>query len=348
MISSLLSTTGLLLATGASVGNVSFDVVAKRAFSCGNFLRTTLRIRVLVAALLSVVMFGLWLRPSSRSSIVLFRDGFAGLLHGGVLPVLFLSTGMVTVSILLYYRSLQIAPLSITAPLFGLTPVFILITGFLIFRQIPSGRVIAGVCCVCLGSLLAQWNPSMRSPAAAIASMLREKGVRTMLGACFLLSITNLLDKWLVMRLDVLSYAWLYLVLCALFTSCLVLVARPGGSSAPPARKWIVLASLIDATVLLLHFASLQYIDAVVTISIKRSGMLLSVLAGAVFFGERHTRQRLAAAAIVLMGVFTMYFDLPPLALGALSIAAILCAVVALRASRLPVVSNPELRSTVS
>ncbi len=125
---------------------------------------------------------------------------------------------------MLYYRSLQVAPLSITAPLFGLTPVFLLFTGFVIFHQIPSVRL------TCRGLLHPSglrfwriWSPSGRPFATAtLTCFLREKGVAPMLSATFLLAITNLLDKWLVMRLDVFSYAWLYVVLCAFFTGCLV------------------------------------------------------------------------------------------------------------------------------
>ena len=305
-----LSSTGLFLATAASVGNVGFDVAAKRALGGNSFLHNTLRIRALVALLLTVVLAGLWFHTSTRSSLSLFRLGFYGLAHEGILPVLLLSTGLVTAAILLYYRSLQVAPLSVTAPLFGLTPVFLLAAGFLIFRQIPTLRLVAGVVCILFGSILAHWTPSRRSFTAACSHFLREKGIAPMLGACVLLSITNLLDRWLVLRLDVLSYAWLYVVLCALFTWVLVLVVRPAPLLAQSPRGWIALAGFIDTVVLLLHFASLQYVDAVVTIAIKRSGMLLSVIAGAYFFQERNGRQRLAAAFVVMMGVLTMYFDL--------------------------------------
>jgi bacterial/archaeal transporter family protein len=311
-----LNSTGLFFATAASINNVGFDVAAKRALSGRNFLQTTLRIRALVAVLLSFVILGLWFHRSTRSSLVLFRYGFFGLLHAGIVPVLLLSTGMVTVSIFLYYRSLQIAPISLVAPLFGFTPVFLLISGFVIFRHLPSLQVIAGVLCILLGSVQAHWRPSMRSPGAALSGFLREKGVGTMLCACLLLSVTNLLDKWLVMRLDVLTYAWLYVVLCAVFTAGLVFALRPGKSAYVPAKRWIVVASVLDTTVLLLHFASLQYIDAVVTIAIKRSGMLLSVLAGSFFFQEKALGQRLAAALVVLIGVFMMYLQLRPWQLG--------------------------------
>jgi bacterial/archaeal transporter family protein len=336
MAAGAISTIGLLLATAASVGNVGFDVAAKRALAGNSFLHTSLKIRATVAVLLSIVLAVLWFRASSRSSVALFHFSIPALIHGGVLAILLLSTGLVTVSILLYYRSLQVAPISVTAPLFGLTPIFLLLTGFMIFRQIPSARVVAGVVCILAGSLLAHWGPGRGSIFGTVVHFMREDGVAPMLGACLLLSITNLLDKWLVMRLDVLSYAWLYVVLCALFTWALLLVMRPdqGSISGDVSGRWILLAGLIDGAVLLLHFGSLRYIDPVVTIAIKRSGMLLSVLAGAYFFHEQRSRQRLAAAFVVLMGVFSMYFTLRSWVLALVFAAALVGAIVAIAASR--------------
>jgi len=305
-----LSSLGLFFATTASIANVGFDVAAKRALTGRNFLQTTAWIRITVAGLLSLLLTGFWLHATTRSSLALVRLGLFGTLHGEILPVLLLSTGLVTASILLYYRSLQVGSISVIAPLFGFTPVFMLGTGYLFFHHLPSVRVIAGVFLIPLGSLQAHWKSTTRSPATAIVTFLREKGVGTMLTACVLLSVTNLLDKWLVTHMDALSYAWLYAVMCALFTSCLLLIPGHGGFSPAGNRRRILLASLLDTTVLLLHFASLQYMDAVVTVAIKRSGMVLSVVAGSFFFGERNTQQRLAAASVVLMGVLLMYFDL--------------------------------------
>lgn len=80
-----------------------------------------------------------------------------------------------------------------------------------------------------------------------------------------------------------------------------------------------------------------------VTIAVKRSGMLLSVLAGAYFFHEQRSRQRLAAALVVLMGVFTMYFNLRPWALGLVFAVAAVSAIVASRTARMEAIADAEL-----
>lgn len=309
------TTIGLLYATAASVVNVGFEVAGKRALAGGSFLQSTLRLRALVAVLFTAVVVALACYPPTRASLTLFHPIASGLLHGNVLAVLLLSTGMVTVSILLYYHSLQVAPISLIAPLFGITPVFLLINGFIIFHRIPSFQVSVGVIFILVGTVLAHWTGTLRNPVSAFLVFLHMPGISTMLLSCLLLSCTNLLDQWLVLRLDVVTYAWLYAALCSLFMLVLVLVLRPRSYPNNSARGWILLAAILDASVLLLHFASLQYVDAVVTIAIKRSGMLVSVLAGSLFFQEKAISQRLSAAFVVVAGVLMMYFHFTPWAL---------------------------------
>ena len=334
MKSEPISSTGLLLATAASVGNVGFDVTAKKALQGSDFLRSSLKIRSLVAVLLSLIMLGLWLYPPTRNSIAIFRVGIVGLLPGIVLPVLLLSMAMVTTMMLLYYRALQTAPLSVISPLYALTPIFLLLNGYLLFRHKPSLQVLGGVLCIVAGSLQAHWRPHLRSPLATARAFLNEKGVRLMLAACLLASVTNLLDQWLVRHMDVLSYAWLYVVICAICTAGLLLIVRPPRGATNPPTRLLLLASVIDTTVMLLHFGSLNYVDVVVTIAIKRSGMLLSVLAGAYLFKEQRGWQRFSAATVVLMGVLIMYFDLTSWKFLLVCALAVISSVVAIRSAK--------------
>lgn len=337
-----LSNAGLTLAAAASIMNVALDIAVKNALRGRSFLQTTVRIRAVVAIALTLVLGGCWQLSTMGHLPAAFRPAFSALLNGKTIAVLLLSTGLVTVSILLYYRSLQTAPLSITAPMFGFTPVFILVMGFLLFHHLPSVRVIAGVFCILLGSLQAHWTPALRSARTAWNAFLRERGVRLMLIACVLLSITNLLDQRLVARLNVLTYAWLYSVLCAAFTSLLL----PGRRTEAKVRRgwrWILIAAAVDTTALLLQFASLQYVDVVVTIAIKRSGMLLSVAAGSILFKEARGRQRLAAAVPVVIGVLMIYFDLRHWVLFAACSIAALASAAAFRIARQTPLAEADL-----
>ncbi len=73
------------------------------------------------------------------------------------------------------------------------------------------------------------------------------------------------------------------------------------------APKWIILAGVLYALTQLLQFTSHRYIDVVLTITIKRAGIILSVIAGWLIFKEKHIEDRLVAATAMLCGVVLIY-----------------------------------------
>jgi drug/metabolite transporter (DMT)-like permease len=300
-------TRGLLLATAASISNAGFELSGKRALGGGQFFSTVFWIRAGVALTFTFVMAAAWLHDPSH--VWLFRVGWMGLVRQGLLSPLLLSTFLVAVSNLLYYRALQIAPLSQTIPLFGFTPVFLLITGYLFFSNVPTSGVMLGVALIVLGTVMLHWNGGA---AGALRALAASAGARLMLLSSLLLAVTNHLDQVLVMKMDALSYSWAYSMLCAVFALAFLLGSRGRGRQAMPVRpRWIALAAVVDAVMLLLQMASLKYIDVVVTIALKRSGMILSVLGGWLIFREKMGPQRLIAASVVLTGALMMYLDFP-------------------------------------
>jgi len=78
--------------------------------------------------------------------------------------------------------------------------------------------------------------------------------------------------------------------------------------------KWIALAGLFDAVSLLFQLASYAYIPVVITVSIKRAGIVLSVFAGWLFFREREITDQLIAASVMFCGVLILYLKVTPVA----------------------------------
>ncbi len=74
--------------------------------------------------------------------------------------------------------------------------------------------------------------------------------------------------------------------------------------------RWIVLAGLFDAVSLLFQLASYAYIPVVITVSIKRAGIVLSVFAGWLFFRERGITDQVIAASVMFCGVLVLYLPL--------------------------------------
>jgi len=74
--------------------------------------------------------------------------------------------------------------------------------------------------------------------------------------------------------------------------------------------KWVSLAGLSDAVSLLFQLASYSFLAVVITVSIKRAGIILAVAAGWLFFHEREITDKLIATAIMFCGVLILYLPL--------------------------------------
>ena len=146
---------------------------------------------------------------------------------------------------------------------------------------------------------------------APIKAVIREKGSRYMLLVSFLFSITNPLDKKLVVMSDVFTEAVSYgLGLCVTFF-LLGKIQRADFRAAIRSNvKWVSLAGLSDAVSLLFQLASYSFLAVVITVSIKRAGIILAVAAGWLFFHEREITDKLIATAIMFCGVLILYLPL--------------------------------------
>ena len=98
--------------------------------------------------------------------------------------------------------------------------------------------------------------------------------------------------------------------------------------------RWIVLAGLFDAVSLLFQLASYAYIPVVITVSIKRAGIVLSVLAGWLFFREREITDQVIAASVMFCGVLILYLKVTPVEAFAMVAATLAGMSIALYATR--------------
>lgn len=307
-------TIGLMLATATSLSNVVMDVTRKKALSDHDLLRTTFWIRFTVAAALTAVLAVRWwsgVVPAIHPDVSAASFSIGASPRISYLVYLLVDTALVAFSVLLYYRAVQVSPLSLTIPFLAFTPVFLLLTGNVMLGEIPPLLKSEGVIFVVLGSLLMHREAFRAGIFEPFKAVLRERGSRYMLAVSFILSLTNPLDKKLVMMSDAFSYGWAYAIMLLLFFGIPLLMRRGApGSVAPLAIKWIPLAGLSDALTLLLQFESHNYIDVVITISLKRAGIILAVLAGWLIFHERQIADRLIASAVMLVGAVMIYLPL--------------------------------------
>jgi drug/metabolite transporter (DMT)-like permease len=304
-----------MLAAAMSVTNVFTDVARKHALEKRDLIPATFWIRVAVTV---VFLIALAARIAGGASIKI-RDsgplfGIAAL-HPAPVPAflvyLVVDVSLITIVMWLYFRALQISPLSMCVPFLAFTPVFLIPSGYVLLGELPAPLKSLGVVLIVVGSLVMHRRLFAIGWTAPFKAVIREKGSRYMLLVSFIFSITNPLDKKLVVMSDVVTEAVAYgLGLCVSFFLLGKLQRADFGAAIRSNIKWVSLAGLSDAVSLLFQLASYTYLAVVITVSIKRAGIVLAVIAGWLFFRERGITDKLIATAVMFCGVLILYLPL--------------------------------------
>jgi uncharacterized membrane protein len=264
--------------------------------------------------------------------------GMAGL-HLEPLPTylvyLLLDVILVSVCNLLYFKALQVSPMSLCVPFLAFTPVFLIPTGYVMLGELPPAMKLLGVGLIVVGSLVMHWRLFAQDWLAPLRAIVRERGSRYMLMVALLFSITNPLDKKLVQMSDIYTLAFSYGTGMCVFFWLLALARREAvGAALRGNVKWTGTAGLAEGISVLLQFASYAFIDVVIAISIKRAGIVLSVFSGWLFFRERGITDKLIAASVMFAGVLILYLPLTAAQTAVVAAAALAAMAVALYLAR--------------
>ncbi|MCG3162043.1 MAG: hypothetical protein JMDDDDMK_03271 [Acidobacteria bacterium] len=345
-----LSTIGLLMAGATSVSNVVKDISAKKVVDHHELIASTFWIRFFAALAFIIALGG----RALMGTVPHFRSdggelfGIDGL-HLGPAPtyLIYLSIEvlMVAASTLLYFRAMQVTPISLCMPYISFTPVFLIVTGNVILGELPAAEKLVGVVMIFIGSIAMHRLLFANGWFEPIKAIWRERGCFYMLLVGFINSITNPIDKQLVLMTDAFTQSCAFGAgMCVLFTLLLFARKADAGKVIRSVPFWAALAGTLEAVALIFQLSSHNYIDVVITISVKRAGIILVVLLGWLVFKEKGIGDKLIASLVMLVGVLIIYLPVT-LAQGALiAVAALMAMFVAFYLTRPKV----EVETTVS
>ena len=312
-----MSAIGLLIAAVMSCTNVFMEVARKRALYHRLVAPTTFWCHVFDFLVFAIAFT---IRIAGGANVVIQDGGnLFGIPSWHLAPVptyivyLLLDLFLLATANLLFFLALKYSPLSLCVPLLAFTSVLLIPTGLVVLGELPPLVKLLGVILIVLGSLVMHRRQATDTWAAPLKALATEKGSRYMLLVALLLAVTSPLDKKLVLMSDIYTQSLLYGLGMCLFFCILAFVRRePFGPSLCGNLWWIGLAGSLDAISLLLQFASYHYIDVVVSVSIKRAGIVLSVFFGWLFFRERGILDRTIGASVMFIGVLVLYLPLTP------------------------------------
>jgi len=184
----------LVLGLGAALGDSGADAVTKRFFS--HLPSYGMALARLLCAVPFLVLAALFIRPPTLGSTF-------WLVLAAMLP-------LEAVATLFYMRALKVCHLSLCIPFLAFTPVFLILTGWVILGEGLNRWGVMGTLLIAAGSYILSLNPGHFSLLAPLLALVRESGARLMLGAAALYSGTAALYKLAVLHSDPVFFGIVY------------------------------------------------------------------------------------------------------------------------------------------
>lgn len=281
----------LPLGLSAALGDSGADVVTKRSFS--HLPPYGMALARLFAAVPFLALAALFIQVPALS-------GTFWVIVAAMLPLEVTAT-------LLYMRGLKASHLSLCVPLLAFTPVFMILTGWLLLGEGLNPWGIGGILLVAAGSYLLGLgvdNSGGTGFLAPIKALAREGGARDMLIVAAIYSLTASLFKLAVLHSSPFFFGVAYPLAFILLMS--LGFPRSRGQLGPAIRPrygwWLVMGFGFALSCISLA-VGIELAPASYLIAVKRMSLLLSVTLGGLWLKERPFLPRLAAAGLMCCGV---------------------------------------------
>jgi uncharacterized membrane protein len=205
---------------------------------------------------------------------------------------------------LLYMRAIKLSDLSLTIPMVTFTPLFLLITSPLIVNEFPGIFGIIGIFLIVAGSYMLNFREKSKGYMAPFKALLNEKGPRLMLLVAFIWSITSNIDKIGIQNSS--EFFWPVAINAFItlgFIPVVLLKSKKINQQIKKNYKVLFGIGFFHGLMIVVHMIAVSMTLVAYVISIKRTGAIMSVLFGALFFKEKGLKQRLTGSIIMIAGV---------------------------------------------
>ena len=208
------------------------------------------------------------------------------------------------IALILYIKAIKHSPLSLAIPFISFTPVFLLLTSFLMLKEQPDTSGLSGILLVTLGRYLLNFHTISRGVLEPLRCITREKGCLLMLVVALIYSITSNLGKTAIQHSNPLFFTVFYPTFRSLVITPLVCFKIRGKfSKGVPHLKYFLLMGFSCALMFIFHSLAVNLTQVSYMISLKRTSALISIVFGQLFFNEIHIKERLLGSIIMLTGV---------------------------------------------
>jgi len=281
----------LLLGLGAALGDSGTDVVTKRSFS--QLPPYGMALTRLLAAVPFLVGMALFVKvPPLGPTFWL---------------VLAVMLPLEVTAMLLYMRALKVCHLSLCIPFLAFTPVFLILTGWLLLGEGLNLWGVTGIFMIAGGSYILGLGVDTAGRVGIFApfkALAREPGARLMFVVAAIYSCTAALFKLAILHSDpdFFGVAYPLLLMVLLAAAFPWNPVRLGPTIKAHYGWWLVMGFCFALSIITLA-NGLKLAPATYLIAVKRMSLLLSVALGGLWLKERPFLPRLVGAGLMCSGV---------------------------------------------
>jgi len=213
-----------------------------------------------------------------------------------------------TVATLLYTKAIEVSPLSLTMPFLALTPLYLILSSYLLLGEVPSPAGATGVVLIAIGAYLLNVGAMRKGGIfAPFKAVFREKGSLMMMAVAAIYAITSDLGKLAINHSSPVFFGTSYVAVFAVVFTPVALYYTKKPVRVPAGGVTIyVFIGLFIAVLTIVQPLALSMTQVSYMIAVKRTSMLFSIGYGKVMFGEENVRERLLGASVMLLGLVVM------------------------------------------
>lgn len=206
------------------------------------------------------------------------------------------------------YFALKHLPLTISGPIKATQPVLTLLGALLIFGERLNLYQWIGV-----GFAVASFYLLSASGKKEGIRFTHNKWIYFTILSVILGAMSGLYDKYLMRDLDVMTVqVWFNIYQCIMMLAIFLFLWYPGRRTTTPfCWRWnIIFISVFLCIADWIYFYALTYPDSMISIvsMIRRSNVLVTFVAGALFFHEKNLKSKVVDLILVLIGMIFLYW----------------------------------------
>jgi uncharacterized membrane protein len=202
----------------------------------------------------------------------------------------------------LYIKAIRKTPISLVAPLLSFTPVFLILTSFLILGELPSVYGVYGILLVVIGAYVLNISPKI-GLLGPFKSLFSEKGSIYMLTVALIFSITASLSKILVQSSSPMFASAIYLLFLSIVIFIILLIyQRKNLIYLKTNFKELLPTGFFYGLMAIFHNLAITLAIVPYMMSIKRTSSIFSVFYGHFWFNEKNMKFRIFGTCIMVLG----------------------------------------------